>query len=97
MLQYNYLGSFIDFVLIAPLVNKHGSRLSILEHRRVHGESGGQGQEWLLKGAAPHSAALRSHGLACLPGPGGGRGTSNMQTKRNNVSMQSCQSLNMHI
>lgn len=61
-IQHNYLGSFVDFVLVAPLVNKHGSGFSILEHRWVHGESGGQGQEWLLQGTTPHRAAFRAHG-----------------------------------
>lgn len=63
-LQCDYLGSFVDFVLVASLVNKHGSGLSILEHRRVHGESGGQREEGLLQRAAPHRAALRAHGRA---------------------------------
>lgn len=64
--QYNYLGSFVDFVLIASLVNKHGSGLSILEYGRVHGESWGQGQQWLLQGTASHRAALRTHGRVCF-------------------------------
>lgn len=60
-----HLGSLVVFVFIAPLVNKHGRRLSILENRRVHGESRGQRHERLpLQGTAPQRAALRAHGPA---------------------------------
>lgn len=59
--QLNYLSGFVDFVLIPALVNKHGCGLSILEDRRVHGESGGQRQRRLLQSAAPQRAALRTH------------------------------------
>lgn len=60
-LSFNNLSGFVDFVLIPALVNKHGRGLSILENRRVHGESGGQRQRRLLQGAAPQRAALRTH------------------------------------
>lgn len=59
---YNYLSSFVDFVLVPSLMDKHGSGLSILENRRVHGETRGQGQQWLLQSTAAHRAALRTHG-----------------------------------
>lgn len=63
--QRTHLGSFVDFVFVAPLVNKHGRGLSILESRRVHGESGGQRHERLpQQSAAPQRAALRAHGPA---------------------------------
>lgn len=62
---HNYLCGFVDFVLIPTLVHKHRSRLSILKHRRVHSEPRGQSKERFLQDAAPHRAALRSHGRAC--------------------------------
>lgn len=61
-IHYKYLSSFVDFVLIPSFMNKHGSGLSILENRRVHGETRGQGQQWLLQSTAAHRAALRTHG-----------------------------------
>lgn len=64
-LQHIYLCSFVHFVFIASFVDKHGSGLSILQHSRVHGESRGKGEERLLQDAAPHRAALRTHGRAC--------------------------------
>lgn len=56
-----YLGSFVDLLLVLALVDEHGGAFAILQHGRVDGVAGGQRQGRLLQGVALQSAALRAH------------------------------------
>ena len=62
-----YFRSFVDFVFVPLLVNEHRGGLAVLEQSGVHGEAGGQREERLLQGAAPHRTALCAHGGSLTP------------------------------